>query len=294
MKIINEKNKSALFERMKYIGDYKYDFQKHCKEYPYFGYIDINIFNLPPFTMFSNNDCYVSQKYFWLGDNAYERHSLAIWSALAKKSPLTLDIGAYTGVYAIAAAIANPRSKIYAFEALDRNYFRLIVNKKVNALGNLEVINSAVSDIDGDIILNIYSGDSVLVTASSLIDKPSGRSVFLKKTISSISIDNYSINFKNQVGLIKIDTEGAEHLVFAGMKKMLLKSTPDILVEILKDSKILLIEKLIKDIPYNFYQINDFTQEIIKIDNLNSAKDMGNLNTLISLKDINELKNLLL
>ena len=53
------------------------------KEFPYFGYIEIKINDLPTFNMFSNNDDLVAQKYFWHGMNSYERTTLKIWSILS-------------------------------------------------------------------------------------------------------------------------------------------------------------------------------------------------------------------
>ena len=83
-----------------------------AKKFPYFGYIEINISDLPTFTMFSNNDDVVAQHYFWRGNDSYESTSLKIWAILSKKSRTIFDIGSYTGIFALSAAVSNKKSKI--------------------------------------------------------------------------------------------------------------------------------------------------------------------------------------
>jgi len=86
------------------------------KNIPFFGYIEIEIGECPPFLMFSNDDDYVAKKFFWHGKNAYEAMSLNLWQYFAKSSRVVLDVGAYTGVYSLAAAQQNKKTRVYCFE----------------------------------------------------------------------------------------------------------------------------------------------------------------------------------
>lgn len=264
------------------------------KEFPYYGYIDIEIDGAEPFVMLSNNDDVVARNYLWAGRNAYEKTSLKLWVALAKKSPTVLDVGSYTGVFSLAAAKSNRTAKVLAFEALDRVYYRLILNKQVNAAGNLQVFNRAVSDTQGKLEFNVYSGDTVLVTGSSLIEKNIDRPVYEKKTVATICLDEFIAELgMSRVGLIKIDAEGAEHLVLKGAKHIIEASKPDILVELLKDAQLQNIESMLAPLGYKYYQLNDATGEIKHVDSLIASTSMHDLNTLISCKTLQQLEDLL-
>jgi hypothetical protein len=87
-------NLRALANRPFLNPDYKYrpisthdaDFQVLKREYPYFGYIDVGVEDVPPFLMFSSNDDRVAQTYFFYGADAFESLSLRIWRELARRS----------------------------------------------------------------------------------------------------------------------------------------------------------------------------------------------------------------
>ena len=48
---------------------------------------------------------------FWGGLGGYdERESLRCWARLCRQSSIIVDVGAYVGVYSLAAAAANPKA----------------------------------------------------------------------------------------------------------------------------------------------------------------------------------------
>jgi len=265
------------------------------KSAPYFGYINIVISGVTPFVMFSNNDDFVAQSFFWNGSDAYESLSLRIWSTLAKKSPGILDIGSYSGIYSLAAAKANSKAKVYAFEALNRVFTRLIINKNVNQCGNIKAFNQAVSDSNGNVEFNIYAGESILVSGSSILEKNTNRDIYEKIIIKSVTIDDFIQNESPpKIGLLKIDTEGAEHQVIQGAKKLIHNNKPDILCEFLGGAKTGQIEKMLSGLGYRYIQINEKTMEFIETEHLTPGNGMDNLNTLITQRSVSELSQLLL
>lgn len=60
------------------ISTHSSDFQALKKEFPYFGYINVEVEDVRPFLMFSSNDDRVAQTYFYYGANAFESLSLRI------------------------------------------------------------------------------------------------------------------------------------------------------------------------------------------------------------------------
>ncbi len=263
------------------------------KSHPFYGYIDIEIGENKPFVMFSNNDDLVARSYFWRGADAYEPMSLKLWVALAKTSPVVIDIGSYTGVYSLAAAHSNPSVKIFSFEALDRVYSRLIINRQVNQIGNFNTFNYAVSNVEGETEFNIYSGESILVTGSSLIEKSINRDIYEKKKVKTVVLDNFFNNIQvNGIKLIKIDAEGAEHFVLQGGAQIIKRDSPDILIELLKDADVGAITEILSCYPYKFYQIDDAAKTITSSPTLKVATGMHNLNTLISCKSEAQIQSI--
>lgn len=255
---INEKNAAALALReANKLSDVLplIPFRELRRVAPYYGYIDVQVGDLPPFLMFSNNDDYVAERYFWFGADAYEPMSLSVWLQLARSARATLDIGSYTGLYSLVAALANSRTKVYAFEALDRIYFRLIANKVVNSIGNIITENVGIADEVGERTLTIYSGDAIMVTGSTIEAASKARKSHDTKTIRITTVDEVA-KVAGTVSLIKIDVEGAEHLVVRGGTATLNASRPDILCGLLPAaSSTGQLEAALKPLGYRFFRV---------------------------------------
>ena len=75
---------------------------------PYFGYFNVDIFDCPDFTMFTNNDCPRSRQI--LCEKSFENTSMRIWCSLIKSATSTIDIGAHVGVYTLATAASGVKN----------------------------------------------------------------------------------------------------------------------------------------------------------------------------------------
>lgn len=254
----------------------------HSKQYPYHGFVNVNVSG-HEVIMFSNNDDPVAKTFFWNGDNAYETTSMKLWAKLAASASTIVDVGAYTGVYSLIAAVASPSAKIYSFEALDRVYNRFQINKLVNNLSNIVSFQSAVSDQDGETNFNITVGENVLTTGSSLFDVPN-RPTYESKKVKTVRLDG--IGALSDASLIKIDAERAEHLVVQGATELIQRNKPDIIMEVLDDSA---LSEYFSDLGYNFYFINEETGELVQQNSLIGSRDNVSLNTIISTKTVAEL-----
>src|SRR4051812_21792583 len=91
-------------------GGQKVDFREH----PYIGFYEVDIFECPPFVMFTGNDC--PRGWDILYERSFEPQSMRIWCRLARTATGILDIGAHVGVYSLAAASLRKDIKIHAFE----------------------------------------------------------------------------------------------------------------------------------------------------------------------------------
>ena len=134
-----------------------------------------------------------------------------------------VDIGANVGIYSL--SFFKDAKKIYAFEPESRNYSRFLGNIKLNSISNIEVIRKAVSSSNRKSKLFI---DKVDQGRHSLI---SAGEDFVE--VSSTTLDSFvqKNNIRN-IGLIKVDAEGAEMKVLQGALKTMRKYHTPMLVEV--------------------------------------------------------------
>jgi FkbM family methyltransferase len=292
--LIDEKNAAALKLRETYgpLGLERFiPMTELRKVAPYFGYVEVSITGVPEFSMLSNNDDFVAERYFWYGADAYEPTSLRVWSTLARRSTLVCDVGSYTGVFALCAAAMNPKAKVFAFEALDRVYYRLLMNKYANGFGNLQTFHRAIADGPGECELNVYSGEGVLVTASSLKENEGGRQVHEKKKVPMTSLDQLVADgVLPGIQLLKIDAERAEHLVLRGAGKVLAQHKPDVLCELLQNAEIQEIEEHFQRLGYQFYKIRESERQVEPITHLSAPDNKRDMNVLITARPRQELQ----
>jgi FkbM family methyltransferase len=299
MNVINAKNAGALAlkDALQYMHGVPQSVLEQLissKTLPWYGFVDVDISGVLPFTMFSNNDDFVAQAYFWKGTDAYESTSLKLWSTLAKKSASIIDIGAYSGVYSLAASKASPKSKIYAIEALDRVYSRLLINKAANSAANINCFNFAVSDCDSEINLLVYSGQDILVSGSSVVPDVSDRVACESKRVKSLSLDSFvESNAISTVGLIKIDAEGAEHLILKGAQKVIKSYLPDIICELLPVAKTNDVFGFFSLLGYKYYKISESSMRLVQHVTPPVSINSTDYNTFISAKSSAELLSLL-
>lgn len=105
---------------------------------------------------------------FWMGwKHNWEKESIKVWGKLCKDSQIILDIGANTGIYSLVAKTINPNSKVYAFEP---ELFFYDMLQKNNSLNNFDIQSypKAISNYDGDIIIEAFSGQSKSFTVESI------------------------------------------------------------------------------------------------------------------------------
>jgi FkbM family methyltransferase len=261
---------------------------------PYFGYVEVSIIGVPGFSMLSNNDDFVAERYFWYGADAYEPTSLRVWTMLARRRAVVCDVGSYTGVFALSAAAMNPKAKVYAFEALDRVYYRLLMNKLANGFGNLQTFHRAIAEGPGECELNVYSGEGVLVTASSILEKETGRPIYEKRKVPTVSLDQLVADgVIPGVHLLKIDAERAEHLVLRGAAKLMAQHKPDVLCELLQDAEIQEVEEYFQKLGYQFYKIRESERRLELVAHLSAPDNKRDMNMLITARPKQELQALL-
>ena len=138
-----------------------------------------------------------------------------------------VDIGANIGHYTKRfSELVGTHGRVIAFEPVPSTFSLLSANTQLFTHPNVTLINAAVSDkldIVGISIPKFSSGLANYYQAHLSSAKDSALSVL------TLSID--SLNINQRITLVKIDAEGHEAFVLAGMQKLIEKHHPILIVE---------------------------------------------------------------
>ena len=297
-KRLMEINEQALAQRPFLDPGYEYrpisthnrDFHEIKNKYPYYGFIEVKVEGVPPFVMFSNNDDRVAQTYFWYGHDAFESLSLRIWRELVRNSEYVFDIGAFTGVYSMTAALANKEARVFAFEPIKRVFGRTTINLAANRLGGrVKAFDVALSDSDSHMTMNLYQGYFTLSSGSSLVSKK-GKEVISKEYVETMRFDTFAEKHEiPRMDLAKIDVEQAEKMVIEGMLGTLEKHHPNLLIEVVSAEHLRELNDTLSPLGYNFAVIDDGTQRF-RINELENYRKVDNvLFSVLSPEDLEAL-----
>ncbi len=146
-----------------------------------------------------------------------------VLDCLAKHEIRTvLDVGANKGDYTSACLSRFPYAQVHSFEIVPATYQKLLKNvgnKKDVCLNNFGLSNSR-----GSIEINYNpddDGSSSLIEGSNIHD-----GLWEKVHVNVIKGDDYLTDREiSSVDLLKVDVEGAEHLVFDGFSKSFANSS---------------------------------------------------------------------
>lgn len=195
---------------------------------------------------------YVENEIFWRGyGGSWEASSLQVWAALCRgQTGLICDIGANTGMYALAAAALAPEAKVVAFEPVARMANRLRRNVDLNR-GGIMVEQMAISDHSGRVpIFDIMADHNY--SASLVGQGPDAASY----DVDGCSLDDYVARTGAQtIGPIKIDVERHEPAAIRGMLNLLTAHRPPVLIEILDADIGTEVGKLVDGLGYSMFHI---------------------------------------
>lgn len=168
----------------------------------------------------------------------FEPDSLEKWGEVCRSGGTVLDIGAYTGLYSIKAALSGARP--IAFEPLPFNRARMKANAALNRV-KFSVNMEAVSD---------YCGEAKL-TWNPKIPYTSGASLVRRKgermDVPVLTVDSLELK---ELTAMKIDVERAEPSVLAGAIATIKRLRPIILLEVLDQQRATKVWDILKSLRY--------------------------------------------
>lgn len=140
-----------------------------------------------------------------------------------KEGMVFIDAGAHVGYYTLLASkLVGKKGKVIAYEPSEHNYEVLKKNVETNNLENVDFYQYAVSEKDGTATFWL----SEISTEDNSLFKDTNSAEGL--TVKSVKLDTH---VKHKVDFMKVDVEGAEHLVLQGAEKIILKDKPVLIVE---------------------------------------------------------------
>lgn len=217
------------------------------------GAFAVSIDELHGFRMISHGSV-IENELFWAGyGKTWEAASLRVWAALSRDQRGTiLDIGANTGVYALAAKSLAPEARVIAIEPVRRIAAKLRANAAING-GTIEVIEKAVSDRSGQMMLSDNFADHNY--SASLEGQGPDADAY---PVEVCSVDDLlGPQWPDVVGPIKIDIERHEPAAIRGMAETLRRYRPPILIEVLDATIGREIEEGIQSLGYELFHIDE-------------------------------------
>ena len=142
-----------------------------------------------------------------------------------------IDIGASVGVYTLKfSKLVGTSGRVYAFEPVPESFHHLTINTGLCSNRNVTLVNMAVSDTPRVTTMTIPRSSNHLrnyylasIAATELLVDVDRVQVFC------FPLDMF--NFPGRIRLVKIDVEGHEEAVLNGMKNLITRDKPVLIIE---------------------------------------------------------------
>ena len=139
------------------------------------------------------------------------------------------DVGANIGYFTLLTADrVGDGGQVHAFEPVPANHMLLRQTCRANGISHVRISSLAVSDQDGVIVLHVPRDSRQSTGEASIVQRPGHTAELEARTIR---LDDYVFHESNPMPrLVKIDAEGAEPRILAGMTRMMSADNAPIIV----------------------------------------------------------------
>lgn len=234
----------------------------------------------------------VESAIFWYGLDGFEGETIRLWLELSSFSSCIIDVGANTGVYSLVAKRVNQNSQIYAFEPIERIFAILQSNVELNKelFGGPSIVpvHAALSDYSG--VGQMYDLPVEHMYTASLnrnIHIERGQKLpSIVENAQVFSLDDF-VTKENlrRIDLVKIDVESHEPAVLRGMRNILERDMPTLIVEIWNSDIGREVQSVLSALNYNYYAISQAGIEP-RVSIINDNPERGFINYLICRSNI--------
>jgi FkbM family methyltransferase len=233
------------------------DFEGAIKHLPRTGPVRSRLPNGEVLRLWSRGDDWISNQVFWRGWDGYEPETTPLFFRFASEAEVVIDVGAYVGFYSVLAGLANPGSRVLAFEPMPDNAKRFRRHIALNRLDNVEFVHAAVSADPGEAELFHVPGDHPCST-SLVREFMSTHEGVTSSVVPTVALDSFlAERGVGSVSLIKLDIETGEPGALRGMRRTLERDKPHIFCEVLSDDVGAELETILAPLGYRFYHLTD-------------------------------------
>lgn len=209
------------------------------------------------FKFLTNQTNYTSQILFWKGVYAMEYTS--IFERVINKFECFYDIGSHAGYYSLIAVAQNPRIRVIAFEPATGPFYYLSKNIMLNGFSNqAHAYPFAIGHFNGETEFleathhKYHYLEHNLLAIGNLQEEKPGR-VMKKVKVQLLTLDTFIAKYNEPYpDIIKMDTEGTEHLILESCPRVL-EHRPIIICETLFNKIEDKLEKIMGQRGYHFY-----------------------------------------
>lgn len=199
---------------------------------------------------------------FWRGLDGWEPETTSVFTALARSARGVVDAGAHTGMYTLLSCAVSPAARVFAFEPVARIADVLRANVDLNGWSDrVTVFENPVAEADGYVPFHVPASSTPM---SASLD-PNGLQVGPNDpawqhaggsvvTAYARAVDSCLIG-DPPIDLVKIDVEGFEDRVIAGLTRTLDRCSPAIIFEVLEAGKFTDIEDDLRVRGYRFHRL---------------------------------------
>jgi FkbM family methyltransferase len=180
----------------------------------------------------------------------YDRRELELVRERLRGGGDFVDVGAHVGMYTVAAALAlGGRGRVLAFEPNPAARAQLEANLELNGAREVVVSPKAVGDAVGEAVLHVPATPDPSFSSLEAGRFSEGEPIEVATTTIDREVDELGL----RPACVKIDVEGGELAVVAGMARTL-EARPALLVEVSESTGPELEQRLV-DRGYRAYRV---------------------------------------
>ncbi|MFQ5513649.1 MAG: FkbM family methyltransferase [Myxococcota bacterium] len=157
----------------------------------------------------------------------YQPGATALLKRRVRTGAIVVDVGAHIGYFTLLLArCVGPEGRVYAFEPDAESFALLERNVAANGYQNVVLEHAAVGSRSGRLRMFRSQDNAADHRTYDPGDPRRGAEV------RSVSLDEYFRDREEEIALVKIDVQGFETVVLAGMKRLVeQKAISDLLIE---------------------------------------------------------------
>lgn len=229
--------------------------------------------------------CQIAKEVFWSKgrlEKVADRIALDCAIKLSSPGGLFIDIGSYTGLFALAVARVQAETKVFAYEIVPENLLAIWRNIFANNLvGRIEPRLVGLGAAEGAITIPQSFGPGILASSVAL---DATEADGIKIPVSTLDIEHPTFTGK---AVLKIDVETFEWPVLCGAREFIGRNRPDMICEVLRRApNINEISAFLQERKYNTYHI---TQAGLK-SSMTIAPNVAERDWLFTVRSRDELR----